>query len=244
MLEAVHALRLRLPVARLRRGAGAAVIHLLLAAGLSLISPSPSVAQFPYANRIVVVCSLLGEPPLTTKISADEFCEIAKTAIESLARGKIGPRVARLAQWQRELEAIWPKAYDENRPPDKAADYCYPTARDLNVPRPYLRVTIERLIPAKYYSDPTALVIQFRIRGIKNASQETLIFSYNIFFENGVASEKMTKHLQRIPRWPGAVVISTGTVPTQELFDEIQVTLAAEFTPFVLNRINSRAEPP
>lgn len=221
-----------------------ALFGLLLTAGLNLISPSPGAAHFLSANRIVVVCSLLGEPPLTTTISADQFCEIAKTAIESLARGKVGPRVLRFSEWQRGLEAIWPKACDENRPPEKAAEYCYPTARDLSKPRPYLQVTIERFISPKNYSDPTVLVIRFPIRLINIRSKEVLVFSYNLFLENSVADERNAKILQRITRYPGGVVLSGGTIPTQELFDGIQFTLANEFTPFVLNRINLRAAPP
>ncbi len=222
------------------------LVCLLLATGLNLIPLRPSVGadwvdRFPNVTRIALYCSVFGEGLLTIETLQEEFCEIAKSAIESLAQGKVGPRVAALPQWQY-MEAIWPRACDENRPPSAAGEYCYPAAKDIKKDQPYIRVTVPHMPLGR--QDPTTLEIKFGIRVMKSESKELLVFSYDPLIENGVTSERTARALRLVWRWSGAVMLLEDSIPRQELFDEIQVTIGTEFTPFVLNMLNRHVATP
>lgn len=220
-----------------------AVIGLLLAAGLNLVSVRPSAALslrdlFPAANRIVLICDLVRETTETITISESAFCEIAKTAIESLAQGKISPRVTRVRGWEHALEPDWPKRCREL--PSPAID-CGPSITEIIKLSSYLQVSIESRHTSLHNNDPTVLIIKFIIRATKNEQQEMILWYYNILLENKVADEVTARILQQSSIWPGGVVHPGKTIPTRELIDEIQVTLASQFSPHTINMLNSRA---
>lgn len=237
-----------LPSARRLLGVTASIVAATaIWASSGHVSPTTAMNLFPKAGRIVATCELIPDQTVASPITAAEFCETVKLAIESMAQGKISPKVTQVTGWTFALDPGFAARCKEAATAIDPAVCDRPAGVQVLPSQSHVKVKIVERESLKEHSNPSVLILRYVIRIVNDGDTTIISWNYQVIYDRekqSLSDMIADLRIRLFLRWPGAVVFSEGKDFDQKLIDEIQFTLAHEIPPYEINNLNQRQSNP